>query len=157
MVKPPNKMAGISDNFQFIWQKLCYNIPLAWLLQKHVGLRDSSAKYQKSFLHKMCFMVMLRKCTFYRNNNLSTTCHCRQLKLNLLSAQINICLMTNQTHALLVQRALWMRAAVMLLQSLYFSPPPSRAIIPDACPLSEHLKIKMAAINGKTRYISAIS
>ena len=44
--------------------------------------------------------------------------------------------MTNQTPALLVECASGMRAAVMLLQSLYFSrPPPPRAIIPDACPL----------------------
>ena len=44
--------------------------------------------------------------------------------------------MTNQTPALLVQRASWTRAAVMLLQSLYFSrPPPPTAIIPDARPL----------------------
>ena len=47
--------------FQFVWQKLCYNISLAGLLQKHVGLLDSSAKYQKSFvcLRKMCLMVVL--------------------------------------------------------------------------------------------------
>ena len=45
--------------------------------------------------------------------------------------------LTNQTPALLVQRAPRTRAAVMLLQSLYFSrPPPARAIIPHACPLS---------------------
>ena len=44
--------------------------------------------------------------TFYGNIDLSTTCQCRQLKLNPLSTQINIyCLMTNQTPALLVQRA----------------------------------------------------
>ena len=45
--------------------------------------------------------------------------------------------MTKQTPALLVQRALWTRTAVMLLQSLYFflSPSPG-AIIPDARPLS---------------------
>ena len=68
----------------------------------------------------MCLMVWKR--TFYGNVVLSTTCQCRQLKLNLLSTQINIyCLMTNQTPALLVQRAPWTRAAVMLLQSLYFS------------------------------------
>ena len=48
--------------------------------------------------------------------------------------QINIyCLMTNQIPALLVQCALWMRAAMMFLQSLYFfRPPPPSAIIPDA-------------------------
>ena len=44
-VKPPDKKPGISDRssflrrrsvkFQFVWQKLCYNIPLAGLLQKH--------------------------------------------------------------------------------------------------------------------------
>ena len=67
----------------------------------------------------------------------STTCQCRQLKLNPLSTQINIyCLMTNQMPPLLVQRAPWTRAAVMLLQSLNFSRSPTpRAIIPDACPL----------------------
>ena len=84
--------------FQFVWHKLFYNIPLAKLLQKHVGLRDSSAKYQKSVLclHKICLMVVLWKRTFYRNDDLSTTCPCRQLKLNSLSAQINIyCLMAN--------------------------------------------------------------
>ena len=80
---------------------------------------------------------VLWKRTFKRNDDLSTTCQCRQLKLNPLSTQINIyCLMTNQTPALLVQRAPWTRAAVMLLQSLYFSrPPPPRAIIPDDLPL----------------------
>ena len=51
--------------------------------------------------------------------------------------QINIyCLMTNQTPVLLVQRAPWKQAAVMLLQSFYFSRPPlPRDIIPDTCPL----------------------
>ena len=133
-VKSPNKKPGISDRssilhqrsvkFQFVWQKLCYNIPTARLLPKHVGLRDSSAKYQKSFvcLHNLNLMVWKR--AFYRNDDLSMTCQCRQLKLNPLSTQINIyCLMTNQTPALLVQRAPWTRAAVMLLQSLYFSRP----------------------------------
>ena len=63
--------------------------------------------------------------------------------------------MTNQTHALRVQRAPWTRAAVMLLQSLHFSrPPPPRATIPEARPPPPvHLKMKMAAINGKTHYI----
>ena len=71
-------------------------------------------------LRKMCLMVWKR--TFNGNVDLSTTCQCRQLKLNPLSTQINIyCLMTNQTPAFLVQRAPWTRAAVMLLQSLYFS------------------------------------
>ena len=73
-VKPPDKKPGsCSDGssflhrrtvkFQFVWQKLCYNIPLAGLLQKHVGLLDSSAKYQKSSicLHKMCLLVVLSK------------------------------------------------------------------------------------------------
>ena len=148
-VKPPYKKPSISERssfllrrsvkFQFIWQKPSYHILLDGLLQRQVGLRDSSKKYQKSFvcLHKMCLMVVLWKHTFYRNDDLSTTCQCRQFKLNLMSTQINIyCLITHQTPALLVQCALWMRAAVMLLQSLYFShPPPPWAIIPDACPL----------------------
>ena len=75
----------------------------------------------------------------------TSTCQCRQLKLNPLSTQINIhCLMTNQTPAFLIQRAARTRAAVTLLQSLYFSPPPPhpptpppplRAMVPDARPL----------------------
>ena len=46
--------------------------------------------------------------------------------------------MTNQTPALLVQRAPRTRATLKLLRSLYFSrpPPPTTAIIPDARPLS---------------------
>ena len=146
-VKSPNKKPGISGQqvvflhqhivkLQFVWQKLCYNIPLAGLLQKHIGLGHSSTKHQKSFvcLHKMCLTVVLWKRMFYKNDDLSTTCQCWQLKLNPLSMQINIyCLMTNQIPALLVQCALWMRAAMMFLQSLYFfCPPPSSAIIPDA-------------------------
>ena len=106
------------------------------------------------------FGTVLWKHAFYRHDDLSKTCQCRQVKLNLLSTEINFyCLMTNQTPALLVQRAPWTRAAVMLLQSLYFScPPPPRAIMPDARPLGiVHLKIKMSAINGKTRYIMTIS
>ena len=73
----------------------------------------------------MCLVVWKR--TFYGNIDLSTTFHdqCRQVKLNPMSTQINIhCLMTNQRPALLVQRAPWTRAAVLLLQSLYFSRPP---------------------------------
>ena len=61
--------------------------------------------------------------------------------------------MTNQIPALLVQRAPRTRAAVMLLQSLYFSRPPllPRAIIPDARPLgtSENQDTR----DGKTKYI----
>ena len=146
-IKTHNKKPGISDRssflrrhsfkFQFVWQKLCYNIPPAWLLQKHVGLHDLSTKCQKSFvwLHKMYLMVW--KCAFYRNDDLSTTCQCWQLKLNPLPTQINIyCLMTNQTPVLLVKCTLWTQDAVMLWQSLYFSrPPPPRAIISDAHPL----------------------
>ena len=56
-VKPPDKKPGFSNRlsflpqrsvkFQFVWEKLCYNIVLARLLQKYVGLHDSYAKYQK--------------------------------------------------------------------------------------------------------------
>ena len=136
-VKPPYKKLSISERLSFLHQR--YHILLVGLLQRQVGLHDSSKKYQKSFvcLRKMCLMVLLWKCTFYRNDDLSMTCQCRQFKLNLMSTQINICcLITDQTPALLVQHTLWMRAAMILLQSLYFShPPPPRAIIPDACPL----------------------
>ena len=70
-VKPPEKKPGVSDRssplrrrsvkIQFLWQKLCYSIPLAGLLQKHIGLRDSSAKCQKSFvcLRRICLMDSL--------------------------------------------------------------------------------------------------
>ena len=81
-VKPPDKKPGTCSDrssflhrrivkFQFVWQKQCYNISLAGLLQKHVGLLDSSAKYQKSFvcLRKMCLMVVLWK------RMETTTCH----------------------------------------------------------------------------------
>ena len=81
----------------------------------------------------------------------TSTCQCRQLKLNPLSMQINsYCLMTNQTPALLVQRAPWMRAAVILLQSLYFFGPPPRTIIPDAHPLGTFEN--QDGRDGKMRY-----
>ena len=74
--------------------------------------------------------------TLYRNNNLSTTCQCRQLKLNPLSTQINIyCLMTNQMPALLIQHTLWTRAAVITVP-LFFLPPSPYSYNPNACPLS---------------------
>ena len=76
---------------------------LAGLLQKHVGLRDSSAKYQKSFV---CLRTMCLMCYESVRLKETTTSQCRQLKLNPLSTQINIRrLMNNQTPALLVQRA----------------------------------------------------
>ena len=60
--------------------------------------------------------------------------------------------MTNQMSALQVQRAPWTRAAVMLLQSLYFyRPPPPTAIIPDARPLGTFEN--QDTHDGKTRYI----
>ena len=64
-----------SVKFQFVCQKLCYIIPLAGLLQKHVGLRDSSSEYQKSFVcwRKMCLMVVIWKYVFYRNDDLSVS------------------------------------------------------------------------------------
>ena len=135
------------------------------VLQHSPDRAGSKACWLASFIRKIpkilfVFGTVLWKRTFYRHDDLSATCQCRQLKLNLLSTEINFhCLMTNQTPALLVQRAPWTRAAVMLLQSLYFScPPPPRAIMPDARPLGiVHLKIKMSAINGKTRYIMTIS
>ena len=105
-VKPPDKKPSISDRysflrrrsvkFQFVWQKRSYNIPLAELLQKHVDLRDSSAKCQNSFvcLRKMCLMVSWKR-TFNRNDDLSKPCQSRQLKLNPLSTPINIYILSN--------------------------------------------------------------
>ena len=111
----------------------CFNLKACWL----TWFIHRMPKFL-SCVCAMCLMVLWRR-TFYRNDDLSKPCQCRQPKLNPLSTQINIyCLMTNQTPALLVQHPPWTRAAVMLLQSLYFSrPPPPRAtcIIPDARPL----------------------
>ena len=63
--------------------------------------------------------------------------------------------MTNQKPALLVQRAQGTRAALMLLQSLYFScpspPAPPRAIIPDTGPLGTFKNQDTS--DGKTRHI----
>ena len=110
-VKLPDKKPGISDRssflrrrsvkFQFVWPNCVqYNIPLAGLLQKHVGIRDSSATYQKCFV---CLALYYESVRFIE----TTTCQCRQLKLNLSSTQINFyCLMANQTPALLREREL---------------------------------------------------
>ena len=90
-VKPPDKKPGISDRssflrrrsvkFQFVWQKRCYNINPAGLLQKHVGLRDSSAKNAKipfcvcaRCAQRMMRPMILWKRTFSRNDDLSTPC-----------------------------------------------------------------------------------
>ena len=71
--------------------------------------------------------------TFYRNDDLSTTCQRRQLKLNLLSTQINFyCVMTNQTPALLVRTT---RSVNASCSSIFLAPLPPRAIMPDARPL----------------------
>ena len=124
-VKLPDKKPGISDRSSFlrrrsVWQNCVTTFPrpgcfkscwLTWFIRKIPKILR-------------VFGTVLWKRTFYRNDDLSTTCQCRQLKLNPLSTQINIyCLMTNQMPALLVQRAPWTRAAAMLLQSLYFSRP----------------------------------
>ena len=153
-VKPADKKPGISDKspfmrrrsvkFQFVWQNCVTTLPWPGCF--------------KSMLACL-FMCLALYCESVRFID-TATCQCRQLKLNLLSTEINFyCLMTNQTPALLVQRAPWTRAAVMLLQSLYFShPSPPRAIMPDTRLLSTvHLKIKMSAINCKTCYIMTIS
>ena len=75
-------------------------------VSKHVCLRDLSAKYQKSF-------AVCERCTlWFESKRFIETTPCQQLvivgnlKLNRLSTQIKIyCLMTNETPALLVQRA----------------------------------------------------
>ena len=69
-------------------------------------------------------------------------------KLNLLSTQINIyCLMTNQTPALLVQRAPWDVITVPLIPT----PPPAPNYIPDARPLG--IFENQDSRDGKTQYI----
>ena len=134
---------------------------------KHLGLRDSSAKYQKSFeCLALCYESVrfietiglrasssiwasekrvsreraserrrregpsLARSSFAQIGDLARRLWKRRLvndlsvsatKIKLLSTQINFYfLMTNQTPALLVQRAWWTRAAVMSLQCLYF-------------------------------------
>ena len=79
------------------------------MLQHSLGEAASKACWLTWFLHKTT------------KNPLCLWTRCASL-----STQINIyCLITNQTPVFLVQCAHWMRAAVMLLQSLNFSAPPS--------------------------------
>ena len=58
-VKPPDKKPGTCSDrssflhrrivkFQFVWQKQCYNIPLAGLLQKLVGLLSRQSNISTS-------------------------------------------------------------------------------------------------------------
>ena len=97
----------------------------------------------------MCFML-LWKCTFYRNDDLSKPCQCRQINI--------YCLITNQTPALLVLNKLPERE----LQWCYYRPSIFLAPLPlelHVYMISEvrpvgHFKIKMAAINSKTRYFT---
>ena len=66
------------------------------------------------------------------------TCQCRHLKLNLLSTQINIyCVMTDQNNACVAGTTWSVNASCsyVITVPLFFCPPPSRAIIPDARPL----------------------
>ena len=162
-VKPADKKSGISDKssfmrrrsvkFQFVWQNCVTTFPWPGCFKSMLACLFHPQNTKNPF---MCLALYCESVRFID----TTTCQCRQLKLNLLSTEINFyCLMTNQTPALLVQRAPWTQAAVMLLQPLYFShPPPPRAIMPDTRLLSTvHLKIKMSAINCKTRYIMTIS
>ena len=128
MVKLLNKKPGISDRSSFCvsialnlnwFERNCVTtFPWRGCFESMLAYVIPQQNYQKSFvsLNKMCLMVRFIK---------TTTCRCPQLKLSPLSTQINIyCLMTNQTPVFLVQCAPWMRAAVMLLQSLNFSAPP---------------------------------
>ena len=139
MVKPPDKKPGISDRSSFLRQRSVE-------LQHSPCRAASKACWLMWFIHKIPKILWVcSRCALWQYYEIvrfieTTTCQCRQLKLNPLSTQINIyCLMTNQTPALLVQCAPWARTAVILLQSLYFSHPPSpRAIIPDARPLGTY-------------------
>ena len=84
-VKPPYKKPGISDResflhrrsvkFHFVWQKRCHNIPLAGLLQKHVGLRDLSAKCQIS----LCVGVRCALWPYYESVRVTETTICQRL------------------------------------------------------------------------------
>ena len=150
-IKPPDKKPGISDRLSFLCRcGVKFQFVLAETVLQHSRAASKACwltwfilripKILHVLVQDVPYGSTIMKRTFYRNDNLSTTCQCHQLKLNLLSTQINIyCLMTNRTPALLVQHALWTRAVnreLLLLQSLYFSRPPSpTAIIPDACPL----------------------
>ena len=84
-VKPPYKKPGISDResflhrrsvkFHFVWQKRCHNIPLAGLLQKHVSLRDLSAKCQIS----LCVGVRCALWPYYESVRVTETTTCQRL------------------------------------------------------------------------------
>ena len=120
-VKPPDKKPGISHRSSFLRRRS--------VKFQFVGRAASKACWLTWFICKIpkilvCLALYYESVRFIE----TTTYQCQQLKLNLSSTQINFefyCLMTNQTPALLVQRAPWAWAAVMLLQSLYFSSPPS--------------------------------
>ena len=78
-VKPPDKMPGTCSDkssflhrcvvkFQFVWQKLCYKISLAGVLQKHVGLLDS--KIRRVFAQDVPYGSIMKA---YGNDDLSST------------------------------------------------------------------------------------
>ena len=84
------------------------------VLQHSPGRAASKARWPKRFICKTPKILRVfaqdvpygMKAYVFGIFDLSTTCQCRQVKLNPLSTQMNIyCLMTNQTPALLVQRA----------------------------------------------------
>ena len=138
-VKPPDKKPGISDRSSLLRRR---SVKIQFLLAKTVlqhspGRAASKAYWLMWFIRKTpkilrvftqdmpygLLMVVLWKRTFYRNDDLSTTCHCRQLKLNSLWTQINI--LSNDWS-----NACWYNALhehelqyMMLLQSLHFSHP----------------------------------
>ena len=166
-VKPPDKKPGISDKssfmrrrsvkFQFVWQNCVTTFPWPGRFKSMLAC----VIHPQNTKNPLCVGTVLWKRTFYRHDDLSSTCQFRQLKLNLLWTEINFyCLMTNQTPALLVNALHERELQWCYLHSPVFfaPPPPPRAIMPDAHPLGTvHLKIKMSPINGKTRYIMTIS
>ena len=76
---------GVALIFQFVWQngraasKACW---LSWFILR-------IPKILRVLAQDVPYGSIVWKRTFYRNDDLSTTCQCRQLKLNRLSTQIN--------------------------------------------------------------------
>ena len=93
----------------------------------------------------------MKACVLWKRRLVNDLSVCRQLKLKLLSTQINICCLANdQSNACAAgtKRSVNVSCNDAMTVPLFFSPPPPsltspRAIIPGARPLGK-LKIKIA-------------
>ena len=87
---PIKRQAFLTGRLFCVGVALNFNSFGTTVLQHSPGRAASKACWLTWFIHKIpkilrVFGTVLWKRTFYRNDNLSTTCQCRQLNLNLLS------------------------------------------------------------------------